>query len=98
MNEIDIKQRVCRIVLALFKGEGVDLASIERYNLIAELGLDSIRFITLIVELENDFNIIITDDCLLMDNFQYIDDIVNIVKQRLFTEHLVGGQNEKNNL
>ena len=51
--------------------------------MISELGLNSIRFMLLVVELEKYYNFVIEDDFLSMENFQYLDDIVKIVRQHI---------------
>ena len=83
MNDTDIKDKISEILSVLFKGEGVESDAFGQYNLIAELGLNSIRFMLLVVELEKYYNFVIEDDFLSMENFQYLDDIVKIVRQHI---------------
>ena len=54
---------------------------IEYVDLIDDLGMDSMIFLSVIIELETTFDIIIPDDLLLMENFREIDTIVDIVKK-----------------
>ena len=44
-----------------------------------ELSFDSITFVTLIIRLEEVFNITIPDDMILMENFRSIENVVKII-------------------
>lgn len=79
MNQNELKQRVVKLCFSLFKTSGIDIKLIEYVDFLEDLGLDSISFITLVVELESDFGLEIPDDKLLMDNFRNIDAIVHII-------------------
>ena len=52
-------------------------------DLIDDLGMDSITFISIVVEIESQFDIEISDDMLLLENFKCVDDIVSIVESAL---------------
>lgn len=67
----------------LFLNSGVNLDVLEYADLIDDFGMDSITFISLIVEVESRFNITVPDNMLLMDNFKKVDDIVAVVEQEL---------------
>ena len=69
--------------MRLFSCKGFNESHFEYMNLIEDMGMDSINFITLIVEIEKRFNIIIPDDTLLMENFKSINDIILIVEQQI---------------
>lgn len=80
MTTETIKQEVIELISDLFKDKGFDIDIIEYVDLVDDLGMDSIIFISIIVELEDHFDIEVPDDMLLLDNFRYVDDIVSIVE------------------
>lgn len=79
MNQNELKQSVIKLCYSLFKTSDVDIKLIEYVDFLEDLGLDSISFITLVVELESHFQLTIPDDRLSMDNFRNIDAIVHII-------------------
>lgn len=83
MTPAKIKQEVIKIISELFKDKGFDIDVIEYVNLIDDLGMDSITFIAIIVELESYFDIEVPDDMLLIENFMYVDKIFSIIKNEL---------------
>lgn len=48
--------------------------------------MDSLRFIQLIVAIENEFNIGVPDEYLLLQYFKKKDEILRIIKEALLTE------------
>lgn len=82
----EIKSELIQLITELFKEKGYDVDIIEYVDLIDDLGMDSITFITLIVEVEAVFGITIPDDMLLMDNFKNVHDTVQIVANQLKKE------------
>ena len=54
-------------------------------DLIDDLGMDSMTFISIVVEIEFVFNIIVPDDILLMENFKNVDDIVGVIENMMST-------------
>ena len=79
MTEEQLKQEVVSVVAELFKDKGVDSDIIEYVDLIDDLGMDSITFISIVVELEVRFSIEFSDDVLLMENFKNIGDITSMI-------------------
>lgn len=80
---MDIKERVISV---LFKGldeeyvlDYLSSSEIESIDLFDDLGFESIRFITAIVELENHFDIEIPDDYLSVENLSTVGAIVSMV-------------------
>ena len=78
-----IKQEVIELISELFEDKGFDIDILEYVDLIDDLGMDSITFISIVVEVEAYFNIEVPDDMLLMDNFKKVDNIVNIIVNEL---------------
>lgn len=78
-----IKNEVINLIYDVFKDQGYETNIIEYVDLVDDMGMDSITFISIIVELEEKFNITISDDVLLIDNFKKIDNIVDIVNKEI---------------
>lgn len=78
-----IKQGVIELISKLFEDKGFDTDIIEYVDLIDDLGMDSITFISIVVEVEAYFDIEVPDDMLLLENFKCVDDIVSIVESEL---------------
>ena len=74
------KQELIKILSDFFPNEN---ASIEYKDLIDDLGMDSIVFISLIVAIEDYYDITIPDELLFFENFRDLDNIVEIVCSEL---------------
>ena len=83
MNREEIKKKLIELYAEIFQDSGVDTDLLEYVDLIDDLGMDSITFITLIVEIEAMFGIIVPDDLLLIDNFKSMDDVIQVVSDQL---------------
>ena len=83
MTTETIKQEVIELISELFKDKGFDIDIIEYVDLIDDMGMDSITFISIVVEVEARFNIEVPDDMLLLENFKCVDDIVSIVENEI---------------
>lgn len=83
MTTETIKQDVIKIISDLFKDKGFDIDIVEYVDLIDDVGMDSITFISIVVEVEVRFNISIPDEMLLMECFRKVDDIVKVVEHEL---------------
>lgn len=68
--DIEIKEKIIEIISNLFSESGVDKDVLEYVDLIDDLGMDSVNFISLIIEIETSFEIQIPDEWLLMEKFQ----------------------------
>lgn len=79
----NIKESVIDLLSEVFAEFEFDRDILEYIDLIDDAGMDSITFITLIVEIEARFNIIVPDDMLLMENFKNADDIVTVVENEV---------------
>lgn len=58
----------------IFNDIAMQLPMDEQESL-SEIGLDSMKFLQLIVYLENEFSITIPDKCLLLENFNSVEQI-----------------------
>ena len=83
MTKETIKQEVIELISELFKDKGFDIDILEYVDLIDDLGMDSITFISIVVEIEAHFDIEVPDDMLLLEKFKCVDDIVSIVENEL---------------
>ena len=85
MERNEIKIKVVDILNTLFPNSGIDTSILEYVDLIDDLGMDSMTFISIVVEIEFVFNIIVPDDILLMENFKNVDDIVGGIENMMST-------------
>ena len=83
MTTETIKHEVIELISELFKDKGFSMDIIEYVDLVDDLGMDSITFISIVVEIELHFNIEIPDDMLLLENFKCVDYIVSIIETEL---------------
>ena len=77
MEKNEIKERVIKILSDIF--QEVDADIIEYADLIDDLGMDSMTYVTVLIETETDFNIEVPDEALLMENFGNADLITDIL-------------------
>lgn len=83
MTKEEIKKTVIDIIYGMFPEANLDKDMVEYMDLIQDIGMDSISYISIIVEIEAKFEIIVPDECLLMENFRNINKIVDIVTTQL---------------
>lgn len=79
MNETRIKEIISQLI-------GIEINDIHQ-NLIL-VGLDSMKTINLVVELEEEFDIVIDDNDLLFENFSTISRIVDLISQKVIGKEL----------
>lgn len=83
MNTENIKNELIELMSTLFDEKCFDSDIIEYVDLIDDLGMDSMTFISLIIEIESKFNIEVPDDFLLMDYFKNVNDILKIIENEI---------------
>ena len=83
MTTETIKHEVTELIYELFKDKGFDIDILEYVDLIDDLGMDSITFISIVVEIEAHFGIEVPDDMLLLEKFKCVDDIVSVIENEL---------------
>ena len=83
MNTDNIKINLLNLISKLFIEEGIDTDLIEHTDFFSDLGIDSLLFISMVVEIETFFSLEIPDDLLLIDNFRTFDMIVKIVENEM---------------
>ena len=77
MEKNEIKDRVIKMLSDIFRDVDTDI--IEYADLIDDLGMDSMTYVTVLIETETDFNIEVPDEALLMENFRNADLITDIL-------------------
>lgn len=95
MEKSEIKTKILEILNHLFQNSGVDTEVIEYVDFIDDLGMDSIGFISLIVELETEFNIQIPDEWLLVDKFREYSSVFSAVEELILQKETDGVSCEK---
>ena len=88
MEKIEIKQKLLETILALFPDSEVETDVLEYADLIDDLGMDSITFISIIVEIEDMFGITIPDDKLLIENFRNVDEIMRLIENEVTNSNM----------
>ena len=83
MNCEEIKNKLVSLCTEIFQHCGVDTSLLEYVDLVNDIGMDSIMFITLVVEIENTFNITVPDNLLTIDKFRDIGSIVCIISEQI---------------
>lgn len=86
MEKNEIKAKIIGIMSNLFQNSDVDTDVLEYVDLIDDLGMDSVNFISLIIELEAEFDIQIPNDQLLVDKFREYSSIYSIVDELLISK------------
>lgn len=75
----NIEQEIVRLMIEV--GELPDNIGLD--NTFKEIGVESINFITIIVEIEDDFGIEFDDENMISSNYQTVGDFVNYVKSKI---------------
>lgn len=83
MTNETIKQEIVNLVCGIFKNQQIDTDTIEYVNLVEDCGMDSLKFVSIIVAIEDRFQIVVPDDMLLVERFDCIEKIVLIVRDEV---------------
>ncbi len=95
MEKSEIKDKLIDMLNNLFLNSGVDPDILEYVDLIDDLGMDSMNFISIVIEVESTFDITVPDEMLLMENFRNIDEIIEIIeKEKNFIESTTNEQED----
>lgn len=86
MKRSEIKIKVIDMLNNLFSNSGVNTDILEYVDLVGDLGMDSMTFISIVIEIEATFDIIVPDAMLLMENFRNVDGILDIVENAMNTD------------
>lgn len=85
-----IIRKIIKIIAELLPNQLSESDLIQYADLIDDLGMDSITFISILVKIESCFEIIITDDLLILENFRCVDNIATIVENELINKEVEG--------
>lgn len=83
MTREEIKQNLIKVLSNNISENKTNEYDYENINIIDEYDIDSLTFISIIIDLEHIFNVIIPDDLLQMDEFSDFNNIVNILDSLL---------------
>lgn len=81
MEKSKIKVKLIDILNHMFANAGVNPDLLCYVDLIDDLGMDSMSFISIVIEVESMFDITVPDEMLLMENFRNVDKIIEIVEK-----------------
>ena len=80
---MNIEEKILNIILNSYEQDFIDTLyselNIDDINIFDDLTYDSIKFIQLVIDLEEIFNIEVADDMLLMENFSTIKQIKDLI-------------------
>ncbi len=80
MNRNEIKLKLLNILTSLFSTTGFDADILEYADLIDDFGMDSITFISIVIDIESVFEITVPDHMLFLENFRNVDGIIEIIE------------------
>ena len=83
MTREEIKQNLIKVLSNNISENKTNEYDYENINIIDEYDIESLTFISIIIDLEHIFNVIIPDDLLQMDEFSDFNNIVNILDSLL---------------
>lgn len=78
-----MENRIKEIVVEILKLEEEQASILEKDNDLLQLGLDSLTSVEIVVNLENEFDIIIDDEDLLVENMGNIQLLMDLVNKYL---------------
>ncbi len=74
-----IQKKLIELLYKNFRITNISKDVIPNLDLIDDLSIDSLTFISLLIEIESEFNIIIPDEFIKLDLFRNFNDIVDII-------------------
>ncbi len=78
-----MENRIKEIVVEILKLEEEQALILEKDNDLLQLGLDSLTSVEIVVNLENEFDIVIDDEDLLVENMGTIQLLMDLVNKYL---------------
>ena len=79
MDKVEIKPILIDMLAAFFSESGISKDALEYADLVDDLSMDSITFISIVVEIEDVFEITVPDNMLLVENFRNVGQIIQII-------------------
>ena len=81
-----IMDKLLTILTIQYRESGFQFKKLEYLDLVDDLGMDSITFISIVIEIEEQFSIKIPENELLIENFKTIDNIYHIIEKCVGTK------------
>jgi len=81
MSKEDIKEKIVKIIEESSGYEEGEISKVS--NLISDEIIDSLGMIELISFLEKEFNVIFSEDDLVLENFETLDKIVDLIELKI---------------
>ena len=75
------RKKLVDLICKLFYENGFFINDRESIDFIDDLGMESMVFMSMIVEIENAFNVIIPDDFLIVENFKNIITVIETLEK-----------------
>lgn len=97
MEKSEVKIKIIEILNDLFPSAGANLDFFEYIDLIDDLDIDSMAFISIVIEIETTFCITIPDEMLLMENFRNVECILAIIESAMKGNESHKNKQEDNN-
>ena len=94
LENSEIKTKVTDILNNIFPKFESDTRILEYVDLIDELGMDSLTFIAIVVEIESSFNIIVPDEMLRLESFRNVGKIIEIVENAINSNKSIADKQE----
>lgn len=69
------------LLVEVLDSRGYSADEIECSDFIQDYGLDSITFVTIVVEIEQKFNVKILDEDLLLEKFRSLESIIYVIER-----------------
>lgn len=82
-NETYVREHIINILFHLLNEnfDKLNLNIIDKIDLIDDIAMDSLTFISFLIDIEDQFNVVIPDNLLTIDNFRNVDMIVKTLKE-----------------
>jgi acyl carrier protein len=90
MKAEKINSELIGLIINSFYDRGFEFDNVEYWDLIDDLNMDSITFISLVVEIEARFDIEVPDDLLLIEYFRSVDNIVKLIEDEITSKQNEG--------
>ena len=79
MSKEEINRKLKRILLSLIGDSIFDMETIQYVDLLDDAQMDSLMFISIVIEIEESFDIIVPDDKMVMEKFRTLSEIAQII-------------------
>lgn len=88
MKMDNAKLELVNLITVIFQNTGFDADVIEELDFVDDLGMDSVTFISIVIEIESYFDIQVPDDYLLINKFRSVARIMSIIEEELLKKKI----------